>query len=115
MSKLEIQLIVKQGIFTIAVFLSVLACSAVAAAQASRPFVPLGSAAGSAQGQLTVTATVVASAGVVIGPDGQPRLIIANAPDPRDNASSLTSVFQLKDQPKNIPRRHGSMENSKTF
>jgi hypothetical protein len=47
---------------------------------------------GSAQGNLTVTATVVASVGVVIGPDGEQRLIFANAADPSDNVSRLQAV-----------------------
>jgi hypothetical protein len=44
---------------------------------------------GSAQGILTVTATVVTSAGIVFGPDGESRIIVANAVDPRDNMSRL--------------------------
>ena len=46
----------------------------------------------SAQGSLTVTATVVASVGVEIGPDGAQRLVFANAADPSDNVSRLQSV-----------------------
>lgn len=42
-----------------------------------------------AQGSLTVTATVVSSVGLVIGPDGEQRLIVANAADPADNVSFL--------------------------
>jgi len=45
-----------------------------------------------AQGNLTVTATVVASVGVVIGSDGEQRLIVANAVDPSDNVSRLQAV-----------------------
>ncbi len=51
----------------------------------------------SAEGTLAVTATVVSSTGIVIGPDGQPRIIVANAAvanatfanaaDPGDSAS----------------------------
>ena len=40
-------------------------------------------------GELTVTATIVASVGVQFGPDGSPTLIVANAPDPKDNISQL--------------------------
>jgi hypothetical protein len=40
---------------------------------------------GSAEGTLAVTATVVSSTGVVIGPDGEQRIIVANAADPRGN------------------------------
>ncbi|HLZ00007.1 MAG TPA: hypothetical protein VKT33_13180 [Candidatus Angelobacter sp.] len=46
----------------------------------------------STQGQLTVTATVVASVGLVTGPDGIQRIVVANSPDPADNASRLTPV-----------------------
>src|SRR5882672_9330361 len=49
-------------------------------------------APGAAQGNLTVTATVVASVGVVIGPDGEQRLIVANAADPSDNVSRLQAI-----------------------
>jgi hypothetical protein len=42
---------------------------------------------GTAEGTMTVTATVVSSTGVVIGPDGQQRIIVANAADPRGSAS----------------------------
>lgn len=53
---------------------------------------PASTRGGSAQGQLTVTLTVVSSTGIVIGPDGQQRLFIANAPDPADNVSKLEDV-----------------------
>ena len=43
-----------------------------------------------AQGQLTVSATVITSVSIVTGPDGQQRLIIANAADPADNVSHLS-------------------------
>src|SRR6266852_9673430 len=46
----------------------------------------------SAQGSLTVTATVAASVGVVIGPDGEQKLVFANAADPSDNVSQLQAV-----------------------
>ena len=46
----------------------------------------------SAQGTLTVTAVVMSSVGLVVGADGQQRLVIANAPDPADNVSSLRMV-----------------------
>ena len=42
--------------------------------------------AGSAEGTLTVTATIVSSTGVVVGPDGQQHIILANGPDPKDSA-----------------------------
>ena len=40
----------------------------------------------SAEGPLAVTATVVSSSGVVIGPDGQQHTIVANAVDEKDSA-----------------------------
>jgi hypothetical protein len=43
----------------------------------------------SGRGELTVTATIVASVGLQFGPDGSPTLIVANAPDPKDNISQL--------------------------
>lgn len=53
---------------------------------------PPPSPSSGAEGRLTVTATVVASVGVVTGPDGEQHLIIANAADPRDNVSHLDAV-----------------------
>lgn len=47
------------------------------------------SGAGTAQGQLTVTATVVSSVGVVIGPDGEAQVIVANAADRAENLGLL--------------------------
>ncbi|HEY7402477.1 MAG TPA: hypothetical protein VIB39_03070 [Candidatus Angelobacter sp.] len=45
-----------------------------------------------AEGTVAVTATVVSSAGVVIGPDGQPHIIIANAVDPTGDALPVPVV-----------------------
>src|SRR5262249_59503397 len=45
-----------------------------------------------AQGTLTVTATVVSSVGVEVGPEGEQRIVVANAVDPRDNVSGLRVV-----------------------
>ena len=39
-----------------------------------------------------MTATVVTSVGLVIGPDGEPRMVVANAADPADNVSTLQAV-----------------------
>ncbi|HJX85158.1 MAG TPA: hypothetical protein VJ723_12515 [Candidatus Angelobacter sp.] len=50
---------------------------------------PRSLAGNSAQGQLTVTVTVVASVGLVTGPDGVQRLVVANGSGPLDNVSSL--------------------------
>lgn len=66
-----------------------------AAQQRSSPSRP-----GVAEGELTVTATVVASVGVVIDENGQPRLIVANAPDPADNVSVL-HIVHAAEQKKN--------------
>ena len=43
----------------------------------------------SAEGTLAVTATVVSSTGVVIGPDGEQHVIVANAADQKDSASPV--------------------------
>jgi hypothetical protein len=59
-------------------------------AVAQQPF--LSSAKSGAEGRLTVTATVVSSVGLVVGTDGEQRIIVANAVDPRDNVSRLQSV-----------------------
>src|SRR5579859_3770101 len=40
---------------------------------------------GSAQGSLNVTATVVPSVWLVMGPDGKQDVIVANAPDPKES------------------------------
>ena len=58
----------------------------------------------SAQGQLTVTATVVSSVGIVIGPNGERVLVVANAPAGKDNLSAISAVRQRElpggEQPK---------------
>jgi hypothetical protein len=46
------------------------------------------------QGKLAVTATVVSSAGMMIGPDGQPAVIVANAPSPGDILSASLHTSQ---------------------
>jgi hypothetical protein len=43
----------------------------------------------SSEGKLTVTATVVTSVSLVTDADGTQRILIANAPDPADNVSTL--------------------------
>jgi len=66
-------------------FVTVLiAVSGSPAARAQRAAAPKLQTPASAQGSLTVTATVVSSVGVMIGPDGQPIMIVANAPSPGD-------------------------------
>lgn len=64
----------------------------------SLPVVNLAAQPGSAQGQLTVTLTVVSSVGIVLDENGQPRLIVANAADPADNVSGFTRVSQENTQ-----------------
>jgi hypothetical protein len=76
---------------------------------------PLSSSrvSGSAEGQLTVTLTVVSSTGIVIGPDGEQHVFIANAADPADNVSRLESVRMVtltpvSDQSPNVkPQKTG--------
>jgi hypothetical protein len=61
-----------------------------ASAQQIQPHSQRTGAAGAvADGTMTVTATVVSSVGVVIGPDGQQHVIVANAEDPRGSTSPL--------------------------
>ena len=53
----------------------------------------------SGHGELSVTATVVSSVGVEMGRDGQPRIVVANALDPKDNVSSLQVVREVRIMP----------------
>jgi hypothetical protein len=55
----------------------------------------------SAQGALTVTATVVSSVGILIGPDGEQVLVVANPPAATDNMSVLTAASAATALPKN--------------
>lgn len=54
--------------------------------------IQLACAAARAQdrGTLTVTATVVTSVAVVMDQNGNPRLVVANPVDPRDNVSHVS-------------------------
>ena len=79
------------------------------AQQPSRSFGPNGSA----QGELTVTGTVVSSVSVVIGQNGEQRLIIANAVDDRDNASSLQPVVSERLTPVARAQRGSQMPEKK--
>ena len=72
-----------------------LTCSLAAFAQ--QPASPR--AGGSAEGRLTVTMTVVSSVGLVVGPDGEQRMIVANAVDPKDNVSRLQPVVTVALRP----------------
>jgi hypothetical protein len=60
---------------------------------------PMLSAKGGAEGRLTVTATVVSSVGLVVGPGGEQQIIVANAIDPRDNVSRLQQVATVQMAP----------------
>jgi hypothetical protein len=42
-----------------------------------------------AEGRLMVTAVVVSSVGLIVSADGEQQIVIANAPDARDNISRL--------------------------
>jgi hypothetical protein len=57
---------------------------------------PSSAGGGGAEGRLTVTATVVSSVGLVVGPDGEQKMVVANAADPRDNVSRLQPVVMVK-------------------
>jgi hypothetical protein len=78
------------GRTTMLILLAGLAGGGIAGAQARGAMAMPGSfPAHSAQGQLTVTVTVVASVGLVTGPDGVQRLVVANGSDVADNVSFL--------------------------
>ena len=53
---------------------------------------PNSAGSGHAQGTLTVTLTIASSVGLVTGPDGQPRVVVANAAAASDNVSSVRYV-----------------------
>jgi hypothetical protein len=53
---------------------------------------------GPAEGELTVTMTVVASVGIVMDDQGQPKVIVANAADRSDNVSFLEAASQPRQQ-----------------
>jgi hypothetical protein len=48
-----------------------------------------------AEGRLMVTAVVVSSVGLVVSADGEQQIVIANAPDARDNVSRLQPVVAV--------------------
>jgi hypothetical protein len=82
------QFCMHRGKITKRILLAALVCSLHAfAQQPSGPRV-----IGSAEGHLIVTLTVVSSVRLVVGPDGEQRLIVANAADPKDNVSRLQPV-----------------------
>ncbi|HWS16512.1 MAG TPA: hypothetical protein VN223_00780 [Candidatus Elarobacter sp.] len=56
----------------------------------------ISAAANGAKGHLTVTATVVSSVGLVLSPEGEQQIVIANAADVRDNVSRLQPVVAVK-------------------
>jgi hypothetical protein len=49
-----------------------------------------------AEGRLMVTATVVSSVGLVLSPEGEQQIVIANAADARDNVSRLQPVMAVQ-------------------
>jgi hypothetical protein len=54
---------------------------------------------GSGEGKLIVTATVAASASLTVEPDGQMRMVIANAPAPGDAVSRFVPLKSSTGQP----------------
>jgi hypothetical protein len=54
-----------------------------------------------AEGRLMVTATVVSSVGLVLSPEGEQQIVIANAADVRDNVSRLQTVVAVQLTPVN--------------
>lgn len=95
---------------TIVLLLGLTGC-AMAAAQARGAAPTQGPSSGnSAQGQLTVTVTIVASVGLVTGPDGVQRLVVANASDAGDNVSFL-KPFGANSGPKPSPKPTGGDKN----
>ena len=68
---------------------------------------------GSAEGTLAVTARVVASTTMIIEADGQPRLMIVNATDSRDNVSRFMPIVNRTNTPANqqmLPKRRASSQ-----
>jgi len=68
---------------------------------------------GGAEGTLAVTATVVASTTMIIEADGQPRLMIVNATDSRDNVSRFMPIVNRTTTPANqqmLPKRRTSSQ-----
>jgi hypothetical protein len=97
---------------TIIVLLSVLTGLGMSYAQARGAIPAQGHSLGnSAQGQLTVTVTIVASVGLVTGPDGVQRLVVANAPDAADNVSFLKPIG-ANSGPKPSPKPTGGDKTS---
>lgn len=85
----------QQRLATIALITFVLIASgSLALAQSTSPVAGKAGMRGgtSASGTLSVTAIVVTSVGVIIGPDGEPKLVVANATDAADNFSQLRPV-----------------------
>ena len=52
-----------------------------------------------AEGHLTVMVTVVSSVGLVMSPEGEQQIIIANAADPKDNVSRFQPAVAVKLMP----------------
>lgn len=95
-SHILVETLMQERIFKIAVFLIGLLFFGCVNASAQQVQPKSQSPAGSAEGTLAVTATVVSSTGLVIGPDGQQRVIVANAPDRGDDASPWPAEQAVK-------------------
>ncbi len=65
-------------------------------------FMQLASVTARAQdrGTLTVTATVVTSVAIVMDHNGNPRVVVANPVDPRDNVSYISYVPKVTENGK---------------
>jgi hypothetical protein len=79
----------KQLAATVFLFVAVLGCNSLAHAQV-RGGTSYGG--GSAQGTLSVTVIVVTSVGVITEPNGEQKIVVANAVDPADNVSWLQTA-----------------------
>lgn len=99
----------KWGRLTLALVAGIAGSTAAAAQARNSPGPTISGLHGSAEGQLTVTLTIVPSVGVVMDPDGQPKLMVANAADPADNVSVL-NLIRLTDVP---PAQHGKGKKTK--
>ena len=89
----------------LALLLAVVAVSIVGAQAQGAPQAQGPSQARSPRGELTVTLTVVSSVGLVTGPDGVRRLVLANAPDPADNVSRIMVIPSNNPAAAPIPQR----------
>ena len=68
----------------------------------------------SAQGTLTVTATVVSSVGIVLGPNGEQVLVVANSPVEPESMMVLIAVQTEPVVPTGEPKSDKGPQNSKS-